>query len=204
MAVEEDLETRPDFQEVAAPLLAEGDTKCHYGEFDEAEALYRQVVEKFPDRPEGYNKVGVVYAERRNLSEARSWFQSALLKDAAYVPSLTNLGNLLLEDGQVEAAIVYYTMAMNHDPNYVPAHRNMAVALRRQGRYREAVRHLKRTGTNVMGNMASFGFAPPPNDPRIPDPTQRVGAPAKGRPNFGLILLFAAIAVFVLIQVLHR
>ncbi|MGC8487012.1 MAG: tetratricopeptide repeat protein [Clostridia bacterium] len=204
MAVEDDFEQRPDFQEVAVPLLAKADTEWHYGHFDEAETLYREVIARFPERPEGYNKVGVVYAEKHDLSEARHWFQSALSRDSNYVPSLTNLGNVLLEGGSVDEAIVYYTMAINNDPNYVPAHRNMAVALRRQGRYFDAVRHLRRTGTNVMGNLANFGFTPPPKDPRIPEPMQRARSNQRGRPNFGLILLFIAIGVFILVQVLHR
>lgn len=202
--MEDDLDQRPDFREVGLPILADADTEWHYGHFDEAEKRYRDVVEKFPDRPEGYNKVGVIYAERRNLEEARAWFQSALSKDPAYAPSLTNLGNLLLEDGKVDDAIVYYTMAINSDQTYVPAHRNMAVALRRQGRYFESVRHLRRSGTNVMGNLGNFGFTPPPNDPRIPDPRTRPGKRVRGRPNFGLILMFILIGIFVLIKVLHR
>jgi Flp pilus assembly protein TadD len=202
MAAEED-SGRPDFQEVALPLLAQGDTEWHYGHFDEAEKLYRQVVEKFPNRPEGYNKVGVVFADRRDLVEARYWFQTALSKDKTYAPSLTNLGNLLLEDGKLDEAVVYYQMAINQDPNYVPAHSNMAVALRRQGRYFEAVRQLKRSGTNVMGNLGGFGFRSPPNDPRIPNPTQRIRRAPRNRPNFGMILMFIIIGVFILVQVLH-
>lgn len=126
-------------------LLDEGMAAWQAGRRAEAEALYRQVVERFPLRPEGYNKLGTVYANARELDEAEQYFRQALSRDARHVPALTNLGNIYLERGDVDEAIRLYLLALNADSEYAPAHRNLAIAYRRQGRISLFVSHWKRS-----------------------------------------------------------
>jgi tetratricopeptide (TPR) repeat protein len=188
-------------------LLEEGERAWQTGRFDEAEALFRRLAEQFPDHPEGYNKVGVVLAQRGDRREAQVWFQHALAIDATYPPALTNLGNVLLEDGRVDDAVTYYTLALQHNPSYSPAHRNLAVALRRQGRIFESVRHLRRSDRLETGYLSNFGLANPVGLPGSAPRPPGSSRPKEGRRSsarsFWIWLLVAAVVV-TLVRLMHR
>ena len=77
--------------------------------------------------------------------DARAAFTEALAAVERCAPPLVNLGNLLLEDGDVEGAIESYRAAIRADESYPMAYLNLGVALKRAGRRAEAVRSL-RTG----------------------------------------------------------
>ena len=133
----------PILDEDALSLLNQGDREWSAGRIDEAIKRYQTLAERFPDRPDGYNKLGVVYAEIRELDRATEYFLRALEHDQEHVASLSNLGNIYLERGEVTTAIWYYSRALDADPEYPPAHHNLAVAYRKQGNLRDFVRHLK-------------------------------------------------------------
>lgn len=91
-----------------------------------------------------FNKRGVARVGMRRLDLARADFTAALECVGGYPPALTNLGNLLLEDGQLEAAIARYEAAIAADPDYAIAYLNLGVAYKRAGRVGESVRALRR------------------------------------------------------------
>ncbi len=133
------------FESSAQDLLIQGNHAWSNGQSGEAVECYHLLVERFPDLPDGYNKLGVVEAELGHLAEAEQWFLAALQCDRKYVPSLSNLGNICLERDQLDDAIRYYALALESDPEYPPAHRNMAVAYRKKGELRVFVKHLKQS-----------------------------------------------------------
>jgi lipoprotein NlpI len=92
-----------------------------------------------------FNKRGVarVGLQRRDL--AHPDFTAALEAAPGYAPALTNLGNLLLEDDEIDAAIERYESAIAADPEYAVAYLNVSVAYKRRGRIAEAVRALRRS-----------------------------------------------------------
>jgi tetratricopeptide (TPR) repeat protein len=176
------------------------------GNREEAEQLLNELIDEFPDRPEAYNKLGVILAELGSLDMAEHWFRTALAADSDYPPALTNLGNIILERGRVEEAMSYYGLALERDPEYAPAHRNLAVALRRQGDLRGSVRHLKHgerlqirqdreKSRRRLSGQAAVGTAPPPR--------------ARGSRSAGLFgpsywwLLVLALAVLFAARYLH-
>lgn len=108
-------------------------------------ACFRQLIARYPERPEGYNKMGVVSAETGQLDEAERYFLEALHRDRMHAPALTNLGNVYFERGQTDQAIQHYALALQSDPEYPPAHRNLAAAYRKQGNLSASVSHLKRS-----------------------------------------------------------
>jgi protein O-GlcNAc transferase len=95
------------------------------------------------DRAFLLNKRGVARVGLELPDLARADFAAALKARPAYPPALTNLGNLLLEEDQVEAAIVDYESAIAADPEYAIAYLNLSVAYKRAGRFAEAVRALR-------------------------------------------------------------
>ena len=87
-------------------LLERANNAWRVGKVHEAEKLYGEVVDQYPDRPEGYNKVGVIHAEMGRPRDAEQWFAQALVADPHFVPALTNLGNILLERGETDKALL--------------------------------------------------------------------------------------------------
>lgn len=96
-----------------------------------------------PDRAFLLNKRGVarVALERREL--AASDFTAALEARPDFAPALTNLGNLLFDEGRVDAAIARYERAIALDSEYAVAHLNLGAAYKRAGRIGDAVRALR-------------------------------------------------------------
>ncbi len=126
-------------------LLHEGTEAWARGDRAAAEDAFNRLLDDFPERPEGYNKVGVILADSGRIDDAERYFLTALSKDRQYAPALTNLGNIYLERGDMEQAVQHYLLALQSDPDYPPAHRNLGVAYRRQGKYSAFVSHFKRS-----------------------------------------------------------
>jgi tetratricopeptide (TPR) repeat protein len=89
------------------------------------------------------NKRGVARIGLERKEQARADFSEALHVRPHYAPALTNLGNLLLEEGKLEAAIASYERAIGSDRDYAIAYLNLGVAYKRAGRLDEAVRALR-------------------------------------------------------------
>ena len=85
------------------------------------------------DRAFLINKRGVarIGLEQREL--ARADFEEALRIAPSHAPALTNLGNLLLEEGDVDGAIARYEAAIAADAYYPVAHLNFERRLQAQG-----------------------------------------------------------------------
>ncbi|HZY96084.1 MAG TPA: tetratricopeptide repeat protein [Candidatus Cybelea sp.] len=116
------------------------------GQLSSAEAAFDALLEgaTMPaERAFLLNKRGVarVGLELRDL--ARGDFMAALAAIADYAPAVTNLGNLLLENGELDAAISQYEKAIANDAEYAIAYLNLGVAYKRSGRLAEAVRALR-------------------------------------------------------------
>lgn len=67
---------------------------------------------------------------------------------------LTAVGDLCMQDNDVEQAIHYYGQAVEHLPEYVAAHFALALAYRRQRQRTEAMHHLREA---LVGNPVFYG-----------------------------------------------
>ena len=90
------------------------------------------------------NKRGVALAAMGRAPEARDDFEAALVCVPRFAPSVTNLGNLLMEAGDVEGAVALYRSAIAADDDYPVAHFNLGVALKRAGNVDEGVREMRK------------------------------------------------------------
>jgi tetratricopeptide (TPR) repeat protein len=127
------------------------------GRYAEAEQQLGALLDADPpaeDLPLLYNKRGVARMHLKRRDDAFADFCAALDLAASYAPALTNVGNLLLEDGALDDAIAYYQAAIRSDEDHAAAHQNLGVAYRRMGRIGDAVRELRkaqRIETRVFG-----------------------------------------------------
>jgi len=127
------------------------------GDYRQAEALISALLEgavSADDRAFLLNKRGVARIGLRLRDDACADFAAALECQANFAPALSNLGNLLLEEGRVDDAIVHYEAAIEADPEYARAYVNLAAAQKRAGRYDDAVRALRR-GHRLEGQAAA-------------------------------------------------
>jgi tetratricopeptide (TPR) repeat protein len=119
--------------------LAQGLALEEEGRWEEARSLYEEAAQRFPQDPQPVHRAGVMYVRLGKKDLAEEAFREALRRQDGYAPSLTNLGNLRLEEGHVQEAISYYQRAIAAQPDYPGAHHNLGVAYRRLGRLAEAV-----------------------------------------------------------------
>lgn len=117
------------------------------GDFSRADAELTSLLESGEpaagERAFLLNKRGVarIGLQRREL--AHSDFEAALQIDASFAPAIANLGNLLLEAGDLDGAIAAYERAIACDADYAVAYLNLGVAYKRRGRVAEGVRALR-------------------------------------------------------------
>ncbi len=119
------------------------------GAFGEAEARLDALLAdaRMPgDRAFYQNKRGIARIGLGRRDQALDDFHGALASVEGYPPALTNVGNLLFEDGAIDDAIAHYEAAILRDDGYAVAHRNLGIALKRSGRIDEGVRSLRRAG----------------------------------------------------------
>ncbi len=98
------------------------------------------------------NKLAVVAIHRLDRDGAIDQLVLAFEADPRSPAAMTTVGNLFLEDGDVDEAIVHYEYALLIDDGYAPAYHNLGVALHRKGRRGEAVRMLRKA-TRLEGRI---------------------------------------------------
>jgi tetratricopeptide (TPR) repeat protein len=112
-------------------------------QFDEADRLYRQILEKTPDDPDVLASFGLTQVGRKKYDEATKTFRTLLalsdVSEGLQVLAKTQLAFIDLQKGNVQAAVDASTpLFVFHDkPNPQPI--NIALdALRKQKRYSDA------------------------------------------------------------------
>ncbi len=91
-----------------------------------------------PPRAEEWYELGCEL-ETSRPEEARDAYRRAIELDPTHADAHTNLGRLLHEAGEVEAAEAHYRQALVAEPNDVTASFNLAVALEDQQRVDDAI-----------------------------------------------------------------
>jgi len=124
---------------LAVRRLERGDLSGARGAFD---ALL-EAAQTDEERVRILNKRGVACVGLGARDEALRDFTKALELLPRYAPALANVGNLLLEDGAIDDAVVHYEAAIRSDERYAVAHLNLAVAYRKAGRRADSVRELR-------------------------------------------------------------
>ena len=86
--------------------------------------------------------LGIAYNRRSKMSKAKSHYQRAI--DVDILPQLklgayNNLGNLLLQTGDLSGAIAIYQAVARLDPQLAVARFNLGIALKEKGRIKEAI-----------------------------------------------------------------
>jgi tetratricopeptide (TPR) repeat protein len=87
---------------------------------------------------------GTALIYHNDTANSKLAFEKALTVDPHHYRAITNLGNLALESGNVDEAIIFYEKALNLKEDFANAHHNLAVAYRKKGQVSKSVSELKK------------------------------------------------------------
>lgn len=108
------------------------------GRLDEAEKLYRAVLEYRPRSADALHYLGLLLFQIDRGIEGLALIRRALEEDPAYAAAWNNLGNVLDRQGDDAGAEEAWRRAIEIEPTLADAHANLAVALRRKGELAES------------------------------------------------------------------
>lgn len=147
----------PGTQAVFAAALRHHQT----GRLEEAERLYRQVLQGHPTHADALHFLGVIAHQRGRNDVALELLRQAIAQNER-VPSFhNNLGNVLKALGRLEEAVAAYHQALTLKPDHAEAHGNLGSTLQAQGRldaaaaaYRQALA-LKPYSAKIHNNLGN-------------------------------------------------
>ncbi len=114
------------------------------GRLQEAEALYRQILGRFPQHPDALHMLGVLAHHAGHSAVAVDLINQAIRLTPKHAPCYCNLGNALQAQGLLDEAIRSYRRALALKPSFADAHLNLGNALRAKGLPDEAVQSYRR------------------------------------------------------------
>lgn len=132
------------------------------GDHDQAEKLYRRILEVAPGDADALNFLGMIAMARNRPAEAVDLIQQSLESDPTFGERYVNLGNVLLAVGRVEQALDAFQRAVTMVPDSSTAHCNLAVAYTLHRRLDDADRAFQRaieldpTNSDAYHNYANL------------------------------------------------
>lgn len=88
------------------------------GDFDNAFAIYRDIIVRNPDYSNAYFDMGMIYLELDSLQKAYDHFGFAVKTDPLFVKAYYYRGHAAELQGNLEAALADYRQANRMSPNY--------------------------------------------------------------------------------------
>lgn len=124
-------------------LVANGTAALEEGDLRRALTAYQAVIEAFPDRPEGHNNLGALWASLGEWTRAEACFDQvvALLPQNPHV--LYNRGVMRSHLGRHAEAGADFAAALALAPNDADLHNNLGVSFYMRGNPDGARRHLE-------------------------------------------------------------
>lgn len=109
------------------------------GNLQQAESVYRQILQVAPQNVVALHLLGVIAHQVGQNDQACNYIGQALRLRPDYVEAHSNLGLVLMAQGKVEEAVASLTQAVRLNPRYAEAHNNLGLALQQQGKLDKAI-----------------------------------------------------------------
>ena len=122
-----------------AAILQQALALHRQGQYRQAEALYRQVLQQQPRHFDALHLLGVLARQRGDAQLALELIGQALQIDPQQAIAHCNIGAALQDLNRSEQALQHFERALEINPDYALAFNNRGNALRRLKRYDEAV-----------------------------------------------------------------
>jgi tetratricopeptide (TPR) repeat protein len=114
------------------------------GHLDEAEAIFRRILDADPTDAEALHFFGVLLARQNQPAEAERHLRQALAARPGWAKAWNSLGAVLQGQGRLEAALAACEGAVRFDPQWIEALFNLGVVLHSLGRLPEAADALRK------------------------------------------------------------
>jgi len=105
---------------------------------DDAEQLYKRILETVPDQPDALHFLGVLTHQRGHSADAIELINRSIALDPSQPDRYNNLGNVLLESGRVSEAVSAYEKNIELAPDHADAYNNIGTVYKAQQRLAEA------------------------------------------------------------------
>lgn len=132
------------------------------GNREQAEPLYRAVLELEPENPDALHFFGVLMHQEGFYDEAVDLIRKALVQTPEHADAHNNLGNVLKEHERLEEATACYRRVIELDPARADAHNNLGIVLRARRRpddaeaaYRRAL-ELEPENIHFLNNLGNL------------------------------------------------
>ncbi|HTD66964.1 MAG TPA: tetratricopeptide repeat protein [Candidatus Limnocylindria bacterium] len=132
----------------AHPLRAPQDVQLGFvfrerGEYEKAEACFRQALEADPNYYDAHSSLADVLSERGNQTEAIAHYREALRIKSTSLELRVNFGIALGSAGQFNEAAAEFEQVVRAQPTNANAHHNLGITLVKLGRTDEATTRLQ-------------------------------------------------------------
>lgn len=135
-----DIENEVSEQEVDLDYAMAAAIRLHQtGQLDQAEALYRAILDAFPQCPEALHFFGLLRHQQGDSDAAIRLIEQSLAEAPQYSDAYNNLGNIYNKLEQFEQAADAYGKALELNPDNAGAYSNFGVVLGHLSRFDEAV-----------------------------------------------------------------
>ncbi len=108
-------------------------------QFDEAEVLFKEILEEAPEVPEAYNNLAYIYANREDWASAEASYLKALELRPGDSATTSALAQVYIKSGQQEKAEELVNQATGENPEDADAQFNRAVFLVNSGKTEEGL-----------------------------------------------------------------
>ncbi len=106
-------------------LLKKAQQLQRQGDLTEALALYLKLLEDSPNNADLLHQIAIIYAQQEDYSHAWEYLEQAEKKVPHSAALHNSKGNVLLRQGQSDAALAEYQKAVNIDRHYAIAYNNI-------------------------------------------------------------------------------
>jgi predicted TPR repeat methyltransferase len=127
------------------------------GLLDEAETLYRRILEALPDDLNALHFLGLLCHQQNRRAEAAELIERIIALDPQNADAHNNIGNVLEGLGKLSEAEACYRKAISLQPDHAPAHNNLGVVLMARKRAAEAVAVYRRA-IELVPDSADFRY----------------------------------------------
>ena len=125
-------------------LLQAGLQHHQAGQFQQAEQIYRQVLDANPDEPDANYLLGMLYNQSGDNDGAVERVTRSIKARPKFPPAHNNLGTIYEEMDRMEDAAASYRRAVRLDPSMAEAHNNLGNALKALNDFDGAVQSFRK------------------------------------------------------------
>jgi tetratricopeptide (TPR) repeat protein len=126
-------------KQLISQLFQQADQALEAKKYEEAIAIYQQVLKLDSDNIQVYQKLGEALTQAGKLEAAISVYQTAIQLEPNFFWFYNHLGEIFLKLGRWQDAIPIYQTAIQLNPEFFWAYNNLGEALIKQKKWQEAI-----------------------------------------------------------------